>query len=457
MKPAKIATIVRRLQPTKSIDVTTEDSVALMFRERHAGLLLFDHDMKSWFVWDGQRWKHDNTGLAFELARQLVRELTLQQSPKSRMATNKVSFANGVEKFGRSDRNFAVKALEWDPDLFLLGTPGGTVDLRDGTLRPARQEDRITKITAAAPADTADCPLWMEFLEFATFSDAQVIRFLQQLCGYALTGSVVEHAMAFVYGLGGNGKGVFLNTLSGIFGEYATTAAMTTFTASRTDVHPTELARLRGARLVTASETEKGHAWAEAKIKALTGGDRIAARFMRQDFFEFQPQFTLIISGNHKPTLSNVDDAIRRRFNIIPFMRKPSIPDLDLEMKLRAEWPMILRWMIDGCLDWQRNHLIRPEGVTAATAAYFADQDSLGQWLDENCDVEPDNPHKSDTVADLFASWAKYATEAGEKSGNKKGFNDALQSRGLKPARGSKGVRMFKGLRLNVPAGRDVE
>jgi len=222
-------------------------------------------------------------------------------------------------------------------------------------------------------------------------------------------------------------------------------------------VHPTELARLRGARLVTASETEKGHAWAEAKIKALTGGDRIAARFMRQDFFEFQPQFTLIISGNHKPTLSNVDDAIRRRFNIIPFMRKPSIPDLDLEMKLRAEWPMILRWMIDGCLDWQRNHLIRPEGVTAATAAYFADQDSLGQWLDENCDVEPDNPHKSDTVADLFASWAKYATEAGEKSGNKKGFNDALQSRGLKPARGSKGVRMFKGLRLNVPAGRDVE
>jgi putative DNA primase/helicase len=448
---------VRRLEPAKSIDVITEDSVALMFRERYAGQLLFDHDMRTWFVWDGQRWKHDKTTLAFEFARQLARELTLTQSPKSRMTANKVSFANGVERFGRSDRMFAVDASVWDPNPFLLGTPDGTVDLRDGTLRPARQEDRITKITAVAPADTADCPLWMEFLDFATFSDPQVIRFLQQLCGYALTGSVIEHAMAFVYGEGGNGKGVFMNTISAIFGEYATAAAMTTFTASRADAHPTELARLRGARLVTASETEKGHAWAEAKIKALTGGDRIAARFMRQDFFEFQPQFTLIISGNHKPTLANVDDAIRRRFNIIPFVRKPPVPDKMLGIKLQAEWPMILRWMIDGCLDWKKNSLVHPESVTAATAAYFADQDLLGQWLDDCCDVEPENLHKWDTVADLFASWAKYAAEAGEKPGNKKGFNDAMQGRGFKAARGGKGVRQFKGLRLNIPAGRDVD
>src|SRR5262249_46311790 len=153
-------------------------------------------------------------------------------------------------------------------------------------------------------------------------------------------------------------------------------------------------------RLVTASETEKGHAWAEAKIKALTGRDRIAARFMRQDFFEYVPQFKLIVVGNHKPTLANVDDAIRRRVHIIPFIRKPTIPDANLEEKLRAEWPMILRWMIDGCLDWQRNGLVRPETVTATTDAYFEDQDLLGQWIDQKC--ESDNPHKWETVAALF-------------------------------------------------------
>jgi putative DNA primase/helicase len=447
---------VRRLEPSKSIEVVTEDSVALLFRDRYRGELLFDHDLKAWFVWDGNRWRQDKTTLAFEFARQLARELTLDQSPKSRTTANKVSFANGVEKFSRSDRAFAVDASEWDPNIFLLGTPDGTLNLLDGTLQPAAPESRITKLTAVGPADTADCPIWLQFLNDTTASDHQLIRFLQQLTGYSLSGSVAEHVMAFVYGTGGNGKSVFINTVSGILGEYATTAAMTTFTASRSDAHPTELARLKGARLVTASETEKGHAWAEAKIKALTGGDRIAARFMRQDFFEYSPQFKLIVVGNHKPTLANVDDAIRRRFNIIPFIRKPVTVDANLETKLRAEWPMILRWMIDGCLDWQASKgLVHPESVTDATAAYFADQDLLAQWLDEKCDAEPDNPHKWDTVGDLFSSWSKYSTEAGEQSGSKKAFNEAMQSRGFRPAKGSKGVRTFKGVRLLLPGGSD--
>ena len=143
---------------------------------------------------------------------------------------------------------------------------------------------------------------------------------------------------------------------------------------------------------------------------------------MKQDFFEFTPQFKLIVAGNHKPTLANVDDAIKRRFNIIPFIRKPVNPDRQLEQKLRAEWPMILRWMIDGCLDWQKNGLARPDTVTAITEAYFDDQDLLGQWLDDKCDAEPDNPHKWDTVATLFKSWTKYAAAAGEQPGSKKAF-----------------------------------
>jgi putative DNA primase/helicase len=197
----------------------------------------------------------------------------------------------------------------------------------------------------------------LKFLYDCSGGDVELIRFLQQWCGYCLTGDTREHALIFVYGGGGNGKSVFMNTVSGLLGDYATVAAMDTFTASRNEKHPTELARLAGARLVTASETEKGHAWAEARIKSLTGGDKMSGRFMRQDFFEFQPQLKLVIIGNHKPVLQTVDDAARNRFNIVPFILKPVSPDRQLEQKLQAEWPEILRWMIEGCVDWQKKDL----------------------------------------------------------------------------------------------------
>src|SRR3954470_14800580 len=215
----------------------------------------------------------------------------------------------------------------------------GTVDLRTGELRAHGREDRITKQSAVTPAPVLhdDHPLWTKFLNEATKGDQELQRFLKQMAGYCLTGDLREHALFFIYGPGGNGKGVFLNTIVKVLGDYATTAAMDTFTASHGDKHPTDLAKLRGARMVTSSETEEGRAWAESRIKQMTGGDRISARFMRQDFFEFLPQFKLMIIGNHKPVLRNVDDAARRRFNIIPFNRKPANPDADLMQKLMAE------------------------------------------------------------------------------------------------------------------------
>jgi putative DNA primase/helicase len=234
-------------------------------------------------------------------------------------------------------------------------------------------------------------------LNDATNGDAELIRYLQQIAGYVLTGATSEHVLFFIYGLGGNGKTVFLNTLTAILSEYAQTAAMDTFTASKYDRHPTDLAMLKGARLVTASETEEGRKWAEAKIKQMTGGDPITARFMRRDYFTYQPEFKLVIIGNHKPCLDNVDDAMRRRLNIIPFTNKPSTPDPDLESKLREEWPAILRWMIEGCLDWQQNGFLRPNVVSDATSSYFEDQDLLGQWLNECC--EPRANYKESPLA----------------------------------------------------------
>ena len=188
-----------------------------------------------------------------------------------------------------------------------------------------------------------------------TDGDHELVAFLQRVAGYALTGSTSAHALFFLYGTGANGKSVFVNTVAGILGDYHRTAPIETFTASSHERHPTDLAGLRGARLVTAVETEEGRRWAESRIKALTGGDKIAARFMRQDFFEFTPQFKLLIAGNHKPGLRSVDEAIRRRFNLIPFA--VTIPDEErdenLTDNLKAEWPGILAWMIEtsGAID----------------------------------------------------------------------------------------------------------
>lgn len=436
----------RKPKPDVAYTVT-EDAAAQRFADYFADRLRYCHDTGGWYEWTGSIWRRERTGLAFEWARQLAREISLEDDMKIRAVAGKANFAAGVEKYARSDRVFAVTADIWDSDPFLMGTPDGTIDLRTGQVREADPGDGITRMTAIAPAQTPNCPTWMRFLDEATGGDADMVRFLQQWSGYSLTGDTREHALVFVYGGGGNGKSVWLNTLAGIMGDYATTAAMETFTATSVDKHPTDLAMLRGARLVTASETEEGRAWAESRIKSLTGGDQITARFMRQDFFSFMPTFKLTVVGNHQPALRNVDEAMRRRFNIVPFTRKPANPDKGLPEKLQAEWPAILRWMIAGCLDWQAHGLIRPQSVLDATAGYFNEQDLFAQWLADECDVEPGNSHKWDTTATLFASWTAYAKAAGEVPGTVKSFAPAMLRHGLRTRRTFSG-RGYEGIRL---------
>jgi putative DNA primase/helicase len=264
-----------------------------------------------------------------------------------------------------------------------------------------------------------------------------------------MTGSTSEHALFFGHGGGGNGKGVLLNTSTGILGDYSNVAPMEVFTSSHSDRHPTELAMLRGARLVTAQETEQGRHWAEARIKALTGGDPITARFMRADFFTYQPQFKLFIAGNHKPELRGVDEAMRRRFNLIPFA--VTIPrnerDPDLPEKLKGEWPAILRWMIDGCLEWQSIGLAPPTAVTAATGDYLAEEDTFGAWVEEF--IRESYESATETTANLFAAWRQYAEAASQQIGSMKAFSHAMQARGFVPCKiGHTRARGFKGIRL---------
>jgi putative DNA primase/helicase len=369
--------------------VISEHTAALAFTEEHRGKLKFDHDIGKWFQWNDQIWKREGTMLAFAWARAIAAHLSTSEDDKTRRIVERHSFTSGVEKFARADRVFAVTSEIWDRDSYLSGTPGGTIDLRTGKLRPADPADYITKQMAVAPADTADCPNWLQFLHEVTKGDEQLVAYLQRFAGYALTGDTKEHMLLFAYGGGTNGKGVFQRTIGGILGDYSCVAAMDTFTASHSDRHPADLAMLRGARLAMASETEEGRAWAESRIKQITGGDPISARFMRQDFFTFLPQFKLLLIGNHKPSLRNVDEAARRRFHIVPFDYKPPVVDKDLEeTKLKPEWPAILRWMIDGCLEWQRIGVATPKVVIDTTKEYFEEQDLVRQWIEEKCETK---------------------------------------------------------------------
>lgn len=427
----------------------SESDIAATFARKYGDELRFDHTAGAWFEWVGSHWQRCETGEALYLAGELAHAASEGARPKEAISTRRKSFAAGVEAFARVDPALATLATNWDADSFLLGTPGGTVDLRTGLLRPANPGDMISKVTATTPADTADCPRWLKFLDEASGRDPELVAFMQRWAGYCLTGTVKEHALVFVFGPGGNGKSVFVNLLVYVTGGYATTAAMDTFTESKGDRHPTDMARLAGARLVTASETDEGRAWDEAKIKSLTGGDRIAARFMRQDFFEFDPRFKLLIVGNYLPALRNVTDATRRRFNIVPFTIRPTVVDKDLETKLKVEAPGILRWAIDGCLEWQRMGLGQPPAVREATDEYFGEQDVFGKWLEECCRVERDNQALFASTAELFRSWHDYAHAARERPGTETAFGRRLTSAGFEKKRLLK--RGFVGIQLLRP------
>lgn len=427
----------------------SEENLALRFSRQHRDDLRYTAQWGRWSIWDGKRWKQDNTLQAFDMIRAFCRRASseVEDDDKAKFQAERIASAStvaAVERLARADRCHVVSVDRWDAEPWLLNTPAGIVDLRTGSLRSATQEDYCTKLTAASPGGA--CPLWHEFLDRITARNLELQAYLQRMAGYALTGVTQEHALFFLYGRGANGKGVFINTISGLMADYATTAPIETFIASTNERHPTDLAGLRGARLVTAVETEDGRRWAESKLKLLTGGDRISARKMRQDFFEFAPEFKLLIAGNHKPSIRSADEAMRRRFNLLPFT--VTIPaeerDKQLTEKLRGEWGGILQWMIEGCLAWQGLSLNPPPMVAEATADYFAEEDTLGRWIEERCLL---GPKHSGAVAHLFENWKQWCAQNEEHAGSAKQFSQNLEARGCTRQR-SADARSFGGIAL---------
>jgi putative DNA primase/helicase len=423
----------------------SEETLASQFAAEHSYKLRYVKTWRQWFVWDGCRWKVDQTSIPVLFSRSICKaEANRTKDPRLCRVLASAKTIYAVANLATTDEKIAVTTDHWDRDYWLLNTPDGTVDLRDGTIKPPDPNDYITKVTAVSPK--GECPQFLAFLDQIFEGDQELIDYMQRVLGYCLTGVTREHAMFFGYGKGGNGKGVLVKTIADILGDYHRSSGIETFTVSKSDRHPTDLANLRGARFVTSTETEQGRHWAESRIKQLTGGDHVSARFMRSDFFDFIPKFKLFITGNHKPKLSSVDGAIKRRFNLIPFgvTIEEDEKDTELPEKLRDEWGGILLWAVQGCLEWQRIGLQPPQAVCKATDEYLKAEDSFGAWLTSWC--ETGLQYKAQ-ASSLLESYIKFLGDNSSDAINHISFAKEMSKRGITDKRFNSG-KYFIGIRL---------
>ncbi len=426
------------------------------FADQHASALRYVAEWGNWARWDGTRWAKDLT-MPMEKAKATVRSILVEalnardpeiskrlaaHSLKSESASSLNALLNVVK--GLDGMHISATAFDGDP--WALNVLNGTIDLRTGLLRPHRQNDLFTKLASVHYDPAALCPTWDRFLQRIMCGKPELLDFLQRCVGYSLTADVSEQVMIFLHGGGQNGKSTFLTTLQHVFGEYAKQAAPSLFLSTDNEVHPAGQADLQGSRLVISIEVEKGRTFAEVTIKQLTGGDRIKARFMRQDFFEFKPTFKIMIAANHKPRVRGTDKGIWRRIRLVPFLAAISETEKDpqLPKKLEAEAPGILAWAVRGCLAWQRDGLKAPEQVTEATQGYRTEQDRIGEFIEECCVLDEQGFAAS---SDLYLAYQRWCNQNGDKPWSGRALGEAMSERGFEPHRTAR-ARGFLGLTM---------
>lgn len=423
----------------------SEDGLADRFASHHAETWKHVTLWGQWYQWTGTHWRRDETSAAQELTRMVCRAAATQAG-KTREAARIASLRTitSVQRIAAGDARIALPTEAFDQYPMLLNTPGGVIDLSTGEDSPHQPSLLITQINAVATSSS--CPRWLSFLDEVTAGDVDLQGYLRRLAGYCLTGRTDEQVFFFLFGSGANGKSVFTQTIASVLGAYAATAAADTFSASGINRHLTALAGLRASRLVIVSETEADEAWAEARIKAVTGGEKIRANFMHKDHFEFAPGFKLIISGNHRPRLSGAGEAMRRRLHVVPFSVTIPIERRDprLSEALQEESGGILSWMIGGCREWQQRGLAPPSAVLDAARDYFDDEDLIGRWIADRCDLG--TSHRASSSM-LFADWAEWTTSHGFDKRNGRYLGEQLRSRGLRQAKVGQ-VRGWHGIGL---------
>jgi putative DNA primase/helicase len=427
----------------------------------HGSDLRYCYPWNRWLVWDGRRWATDEVGAveqrAKDVVRSIYREAATARDKKQREAMAHHALASESEvrrkamvASARNEPGIPVLPEHLDRDPWLFNVQNGTLDLRSGELIPHRREDLITKLAPVEYDPQAQCPMWWAFLEKIMNCNGAMMEFLQKTVGYALTGDTREQCLFFLYGLGANGKTTFLETLQALWGDYAKRTSTETFLVKKGNSIPNDVAALRGSRLVAAVEVESGRRLAEVLLKEMTGGDRMTARFLRAEFFEFKPEFKIFLAANHKPIIRGTDNGIWRRIHLIPFTVQihKDQRDKELQAKLKAELPGILNWALEGYLQWQHEGLTPPPQVKGATEAYREEMDPLGGFMGEHCVV---TPGAAAMAKDLYKAYAAWAEESGEKRPmSQKEFGGRLKERGLMNIQETRGQNKGKSKWLGI-------
>jgi putative DNA primase/helicase len=426
------------------------------FIKRHGEDVRYCYPWSKWLVWTGVRWERDEAGKVHKRAKETVRsiygEAAAAEDEDRRKALAKHATASEAEGKIRAMVELAKSEVPVSPDeldaqSWLLNAPNGTVDLRTGELREHRREDMLTKMTGTEYKTDESAPVWEAFLERVLPSEG-LRTFVQRGAGYSATGDTSEQCMFINHGAGNNGKSTFQEAFAEALGDYAMRTPTETLMTKRGGGVPNDVARLKGSRFVTASETEEGRRLAESLIKDLTGQDTISARFMRGEFFDFKPTHKLWLSTNHKPEIRGTDNAIWRRIRLIPWdvTVPPAERDRKLPEKLRAELSGILAWCVCGCLEWQRKGLDPPEEVRQATREYRAEMDVLAAFVADCCERGSD---EQAFAGELWKAWQRWCEETGEQSGTQKRFGGRLSERGFLNHRDSRtGRKVWSGVSL---------
>ena len=378
-------------------------------------------------------------------------------SPALARAMLKSAFPEGVETALR--QLLPIKQANFDTDGMKLGTPGGTVDLTTGKLMRVNPRDYISKSTRAIPAETEDCPMFKKFLSETVPLDASgapdkaTLVFLQQWFGYCLTGLTKEQVFLFIYGPGGNGKSVLMDTIGWVLGDYFVRPTDGLYLQSGGGRHLQEVAMLAGARMAAVPDVPANARWNEARLKDHTGGGLVTANFMRQNSFSFEPQFKLVVSGNHKPTFpGGMTAAVKRRFKLLNFDRRPKVVDKGLVQKLKGEGPGILRWMLAGLCDpawgYLKVGLMVPGMVDRATDAYFDSQDDFGAWLGGDIEVKRGGFLGATEALGAWRGWAAANGVAPDLYSNPSTFADEMSSRGFTTVKNGLGKKEYRDIIL---------